>query len=67
MKTKNAEVIILPNNLIADNCKVPESLLYCFYLYFIKGIKLSDKDAVTTKFHLLRKIALVKMSISSSL
>lgn len=31
-KIKNAE-IILPNNLIAGNYEVPESLLYCFYLY----------------------------------
>lgn len=32
-KIKNAEIIILPNNLTTGNYEVPESLLYCFYLY----------------------------------
>lgn len=31
-KTKDAEIVIIPNDLIAGNHKVPESLLYCFYL-----------------------------------
>lgn len=35
-KTKNAEIIVIvPNNLITVNYRVPESLLYCFYLYSI--------------------------------
>jgi len=32
-KIKNAEItLIVPNNLIIDHYKVPESLLHCFYL-----------------------------------
>lgn len=55
-KTKNAEIVIIPNNLIVGNYKVPESLLLLFMLKFVKGIKLSDKDDVTSKFHYFEKI-----------
>lgn len=55
-KTKNAELAIIPNNLIIGNYKIPESLLLLFMLKFVKGIKLLDKDDATSKFYYFEKL-----------